>query len=167
MIAWLAEWWPLLVAFAAAFATATVGTLATDLSPWYYNLRKPSWQPPDWLFGPAWTTIFILTAIAGYLAWYHAPGFAAKAWVIAAYVLNAVLNMAWSWLFFTKKRPDWAFIEVIPFWLSIALLILVSGAHSPLASFLLLPYLLWVGFASWLNLAIIRLNGPFGVAEQA
>jgi benzodiazapine receptor len=162
-----AEWGPILVAAVAACAVAAVGGLATDIGPWYRQLRKPSWQPPDWAFAPAWTTIFTLTAWAGVLAWYHAPDDAMRGTIIAVFAANGLLNMLWSLLFFKWRRPDWALIEVVPRWLSIAVLIATLAGLSTLGSFLLVPYLLWVSFAAYLNLTIVRLNRPFAVRMTA
>jgi benzodiazapine receptor len=118
-----AEWGPILVAAIAACAVAAVGGMATQIGPWYRQLRKPSWQPPDWAFAPAWTLIFTLTAWAGVLGWYHAPDDATRATLIAVFAANGLLNMLWSFLFFRWRRPDWALLEVVALWLSIAVLI--------------------------------------------
>ncbi|MCS7100580.1 MAG: tryptophan-rich sensory protein [Burkholderiaceae bacterium] len=151
-----------LVAAAGVCAVAAAGGLLTDIGPWYYALRKPSWQPPDWAFGPAWTLIFALTAIAAVLAWEGAASRAARARLLWALAVNGALNVLWSALFFRLRRPDWALLEVVLLWLSIVVLMAVAGRSSRLAPWLLLPYLAWVSFAAWLNLTIVRLNGPFG-----
>ncbi len=155
-------WKPILVAAAAAFAVAGLGALMTDLGPWYRGLVRPSWQPPDWLFGPAWTLIFALCAVAGVGAWQRAPDRASREWLLALFALNGFLNVLWSLLFFRLRRPDWALFEVGFLWLSVLLLMLVLGRYARRSSWLLLPYLLWVAFAAALNLATVRLNGPFG-----
>jgi len=148
------------VAAVLTMVVAGAGGALTQIGPWYFALAKPTWQPPDWLFGPAWTTIFTLTAIAGVLAWRNAAA-RGRALVAAAFALNATLNVAWSALFFFLRRPDWALVEVVALWLSVAALMLVTRRFNRVAPWLLLPYLLWVGFAGVLNLAIVRLNGPF------
>ena len=140
---------------------AALGGAATEIGPWYLGLRKPSWQPPDWLFGPAWTAIFALTALAGLRAWRRTPDIAGRGRVLVAYALNALLNISWSVLFFTVKRPDWALAEVVALWLSIVLLIVVSGRRDRAAGWLLVPYLAWVAFAGVLNWSVVRLNQPF------
>ena len=145
----------------AAFGTAAVGGLVTEIGPWYRNLVKPSWQPPDFLFGPVWTLIFALLAAAIILAWNAEPTASGRAAIAAAYAVNLVLNVLWSFLFFGRKRPDWALAEVVPFWVSIVVLIVVVRPRSSLGAWLLVPYLLWVSFATVLNRAIVRLNGPF------
>lgn len=154
-------WKPVLAAAGAALLVAALGGAATDIGPWYQSLRKPAWQPPDWVFGPAWTAIFALTALAGVRSWARTPDAAGRRWLLAAYALNALLNIFWSFLFFTLRRPDWALVEVVPLWLSVALLIVVSGRRDRPAGWLLVPYLAWVGFAGVLNWSVVRLNAPF------
>jgi translocator protein len=154
-------WKPVVIAALAATALGALGALVTDLSSWYYMLRKPSWQPPDWLFGPAWTAIFGLAAMAGVLAWRNAPTAHARGRIVILFVVNSALNVAWSWLFFRLHRPDWALYEVGFLWLSIVALIVALWPLSRTAAALLLPYLVWVTFASVLNLAVVRLNQPF------
>ncbi|AWB20198.1 tryptophan-rich sensory protein [Methylobacterium currus] len=155
------RWGPIVVAAVSAIVVAAAGAWLTTLGPWYRSLRVPSWKPPDWAFGPVWTTIFTLTAIAGVLAWNAAPEGAERFWLLAAFAVNGVLNIAWSGVFFRLQRPDWALIEVVALWLSVALLILAVGRHSGLGALLLAPYLVWVGTAAMLNWSIVRLNGPF------
>ena len=155
-------WWlPVLAAGSAALVVAVLGASMTDLGPWYQSLEKPDWQPPDWLFGPAWTLIFALAAAAGVVAWRNAPSDASREWIIGLFALNGFLNVLWSALFFRMHRPDWALIEVVFLWLSVLLLILVFLRYARIASVLLLPYLAWVTFAAILNLEIVRLNAPF------
>lgn len=152
---------PIIIAALTAMAVAGIGGLMTDIGPWYLGLVKPSWQPPDWLFGPAWTLIFSLAAASGVIAWRAAPNQASREWMLALFALNAFLNVSWSLLFFKLKRPDWALMEVGFLWLSVALLIVVLGRYSRKASLLLAPYLVWIAFAAALNWATVRLNGPF------
>lgn len=152
----------IMYAVVAALAVGLLGGLATDIGPWYQQLKKPSWQPPDWLFGPVWTTIYALATIAGLRAAMAAPDRAARRHIVMAFFVHATFNLLWSLLFFRLQRPDWALYEVGFLWLSIAVLIWVLGRHSRLAGWLLVPYLAWVTFAAFLNFTIVRLNGPFG-----
>ena len=152
---------PVLVAAATAVVVAILGAAATDIGPWYYALHKPSWQPPDWLFGPVWTLIYALSAMAGVIAWRHARTVAQRQRILLFFAGNALLNVLWSEIFFKLRRPDWALIEAVPFWLSIVALIVVLAPISPTASRLLAPYLAWVAFATVLNLAVVRLNPSF------
>ncbi|WP_421694593.1 TspO/MBR family protein [Aestuariivirga sp.] len=154
--------WPLGCAAAVAVAVAIAGAVLTEIGPWYQGLRKPSWKPPDWAFGPVWTTIFVLTVIATALAWEAAEETGARAVIVIALLVNAVLNIAWSAIFFRLRRPDWALVEVALLWLSIVVLILVLGGQSALAGLLIVPYLLWVSTASFLNYRIVQMNKPFG-----
>ena len=151
---------PVFIAVLLAIVTGGVGGLATEIGPWYFNLAKPSWQPPDWLFGPVWTTIYILTGIAGVRAWRRADD-VQRRHLMGALLLNIVLNILWSAIFFTAHRPDIALIEVVALWLSILLIALLVRRYSPMSALLLLPYLAWVAFAAYLNLTIVRLNAPF------
>ncbi len=155
------RWRPMAAAALAALGVGAVGALTTQLGPWYYSLALPSWKPPDWLFGPAWTLIFGLAAMSGYLSWSRAPrNDVSQARILALFAINAMLNISWSVLFFRLHRPDWSLLEVSLLWLSIVALMVMTSRSSRLASLLLLPYLLWVSFAAFLNLSIVRLNGP-------
>lgn len=152
---------PLAVSIAGFTLVALLGGLATEIGPWYRALQKPSFQPPDWLFGPAWTVIFILTAVAAADCWRHAQSDADRRRVAVAFVVNGILNILWSVLFFKLRRPDWALAEVVLLWSSIVSLMVVAWPLTRRAVALLVPYLAWVSFASILNLAVVRLNAPF------
>ena len=160
------EWGPIAVAAAAAIVVAAAGGVLTTTGPWYQNLRRPSWKPPDWAFGPVWTTIFTLAAISGVMTWNADTGREARTSLLVAYGVNGIFNIAWSAIFFRMRRPDWAFVEVLFLWLSIVALIVVTVRVSGTAALLLAPYLAWVSVAAVLNREIVRMNGPFpGVAE--
>ena len=152
---------PVIIAAAVAIFLGGFGGLMTPIGGWYKNLRKPSWQPPDWLFGPAWTVILGLAAWSAVIAWNAAPDHAARASVIILFATNALCHGLWSPLFFRARRPDWALIEVVFLWASLVALVVGLWPISHRASLLILPYLLWVSFAAFLNLAIVRLNRPF------
>lgn len=154
-------WKPVAFAAAVAIFIGMLGGTLTDTGPWYQNLRKPSWQPPDWLFGPAWTLIFALATVAAVYAWRNAPDRMQREWVIGLFALNGFLNLLWSTLFFALRRPDWALVEVVILWMSILLPMIVFWRFARPASLYLLPYLLWVSFAAFLNLTVVRLNAPF------
>ncbi len=153
---------PIATAAALAMLIAAFGMTMTDLGPWYQSLQFPPWKPPDWLFGPAWTLIFALTAMSASRAWVRRPDIAYRARLLALFLGNGILNILWSALFFRLHRPDWAFTEVVLLWISIAVLIVYTSRASKLAAALLVPYLAWVTFAARLNYEIVRLNGPFG-----
>ena len=153
---------PVWIAAASAVAVAMLGALMTDLGPWYAALRQPAWKPPDWVFGPVWTTIFSLAAIAGVNGWRRAPDRESRERMLLLFAANAFLNVLWSLLFFRLHRPDWALIEVPLLWLSVLALIVLLARFARLAACLLVPYLIWVAIAALLNWQTVRLNGPFG-----
>lgn len=157
-----ARWTAPAIAAAVALGVASLGGQLTDLGPWYIALEKPAWQPPGVAFPIVWTIIFTLTAIAGVVAWRATPSRSARVTLLALFALNAALNVLWSGLFFTLKRPDWALIEGAALWVSVVALIAAAWPRSRLAGALLVPYVIWVTIALVLNWEIIRLNGPFG-----
>ncbi|WMS42151.1 TspO/MBR family protein [Acuticoccus sp. MNP-M23] len=124
---------------------------------WYRALNKPPWTPPDWLFGPAWTLLFLMIAYAGYRFTVDAaPG--ERTVPLMLYGLQLVANAGWSALFFGARRVDLALADAILMFVTIAATILAFYPHSPIAAYLMVPYLLWVGFASALNYSIMRRN---------
>ena len=148
-----------LITFSVSFLTASIGGNFTVLDDWYYSLIQPSWKPDDLIFPIAWTIIFTLCAISGGMLLSSASTLALKLKLSACFLLNAFLNVWWSYLYFFIKRPDMALLEVVFLWGSIIILILFSKAINKVASFLLIPYLAWVTLASVLNYETTRLNG--------
>lgn len=142
-----------------------IGGRATDIGPWYRNLVKPSWNPPDWAFPVAWTTIylFIIASVGG--AWNHADAsqHTLILWVVG---INLILNTLWSVLFFAMRKPFWGLIEVVLLWLSIVAMIVCFADIDSLYAWLLAPYLAWVSVAAFLNLSIIRLNPEYSWARS-
>jgi len=153
---------PIIAAIAWAVILSGAGGLLTDIGSWYRDLKKPSWQPPDWLFGPAWTIILGLAAWAAILSWDQAYSESEQAMVISVYAANFLFHLLWSPLFFKYKRPDWALVEAAFLWLSVVAMLYVTWSLAPLAGLLILPYILWVSFAAALNAKIVQLNRPFG-----
>ncbi|MEG3177823.1 TspO/MBR family protein [Sphingomonas sp. RB3P16] len=153
---------PLFVTGGCAIALLVVGGLATPIGQWYRNLRKPSWQPPNWLFGPAWTVLLGLAAWSAAIAWKSAPDGVARTAVVILFAVNALFHFLWSPLFFTLRRPDWALGEVVFLWGSLVALLVGLWPISPFAALLIVPYFAWVSFAAVLNWTIVRLNRPFG-----
>lgn len=146
---------------AASFLVAALGgsATATSVGNWYPTLAKPPWTPPSWLFGPVWTVLYGTMAIAAWLVWRRGGlRLPANRLPLAAYVLQLVLNCAWSWLFFGLRRPDWALLDVVLLWLAIAVTTVLFFRRVRAAGWLLLPYLAWVAYAAALNLAIVQLN---------
>lgn len=152
---------PILIATAGLVVVGVTGGLLTRLDAWYYGLRKPKWQPPDWLFGPAWTVIFLLTGYSYVLAWEGLGADGERLRLTSLYALNLVLNTGWTWLFFTRRRPDLALLETLPLLASVALILVTVSPIDSRAGVAMLPYLAWVLFAAVLNSAIVRRNPPF------
>jgi tryptophan-rich sensory protein len=153
---------PLAVAGMAAVLIAAIGGTLTDLGLWYLTLEQPAWAPPDAAFPIAWTIVLALWAIAAVETWRHLDEPRDRELLIGLFALSGFLNVGWSLIFFQLRRPDWALMELLLLWASILALMVWTRRHSRVAPWLLLPYLLWVTLAGFLNLAIVRLNGPFG-----
>lgn len=141
---------------AAVAAVASTGAFFPP-DKWYQALRKPRWCPPNWLFGPAWTVLYLMIAVSGWLVWRKA-GLAGAAGAFATYALQLLLNGAWSGIFFGLRRMDLALAELVLLWLAILATIMAFAAHDALAAWLLVPYLAWVSFAGALNAALLRAN---------
>lgn len=146
----------LVVWLAICFAIASIGRIAKP-DAWYRGMNKPAWNPPDWMFAPVWAILFIMMAVAASLVW-SKRGEAEVGLAIGLFVTQLSLNALWSWLFFGFHRPDFAFFEVIVFWLMILATTIEFWSISPTAGKLMLPYMAWVGFASFLNLVLWRMN---------
>jgi benzodiazapine receptor len=158
---------PIAIAALTVFFMLGIGAWLTTIGPWYRDLRKPTWNPPNWVFGPAWTVILGLAAWSGVLAWTNASSSIEQIRVLVLFGINILLHMLWSPLFFKLRRPDWALIEVPFLWLSIVALIFGLAPLSSGSVWLLMPYLLWVSFAAFLNLTIVRMNGSFADGTPA
>jgi len=147
----------LIICIAACFLAAGLGSVLTtpSLRPWYASLKKPAWTPPSWLFGPAWTVLFIAMAISAWLVWRRVELTAVP---MRLFLLQLLLNIMWSGLFFALRSPGVAFAEIVLLWLSILAVTISFWEVFPPAGWLLLPYLAWVSFAAALNFSIWRLN---------
>jgi tryptophan-rich sensory protein len=155
-------WQPAGVAILGAVAVGAAGGALTQLGDWYLRLRTPAWKPPDWAFGPIWTTILALAAASAVIAWRAEDTRQGHLRVVLLFVANGLFNILWSLFFFHLHRPDLALMEVSFLWLSILAPIIYLYRRAPLAAALMLPYLLWVSAAAVLNYQVIQLNGPFG-----
>jgi translocator protein len=153
---------PIIIAAVTTLLVLCIGGWMTTIGPWYKNLRKPMSNPPNCVFGPAWTVILGLAAWSNVLAWMNASTKTEQLRVIALFGINIFLHMLWSPLFFNFRRPDWALAEISFLWLSIIGLMFGLAPLSLTCVWLLLPYALWVTFAAFLNLTIVRMNRPFG-----
>ena len=141
---------------AACFLAAATGIVFKP-GDWYERLRKPSWRPPNWLFAPMWTVLYLMIAFAGWLVW-RSAGFGGATTALALYALQLLLNAAWTPVFFGLHRPDLGFAVIVALWLAIAATIVAFAPVNGLAALLMIPYLAWVSFASLLNFAVWRLN---------
>ncbi|MGE3363594.1 MAG: TspO/MBR family protein [Rhizobiaceae bacterium] len=147
----------MLVGFlAASFCAAATGVIFRP-GEWYRRLDKPVWRPPDWLFAPVWSLLYLSIAVSGWLAWRKA-GFNGAPLALASFGLQIFLNAAWTPIFFGMRRPGLAFAEIVILWVSIVTTIASFIPISPTAAWLLAPYLLWVSFAAVLNFSIWRRN---------
>lgn len=141
------------------YGAAGLGSIATgpEIDGWYRQLNKPAWQPPDWVFGPVWTLLYGMMAVAAWIVWQQ-EGARAAAVSLGLFSVQLLLNIAWSWIFFGLQRPGWAFAELLLLWLAIAATMAAFFARSATAGLLMVPYLAWVTFAGALNWAIWQLN---------
>ncbi len=142
----------LAITFGAAFIASRF-----PIDDWYAALSKPTWNPPNWLFGPVWGILYLLMAIAAWLIW-REHGLAGAVLPLGVYVLQLLLNAAWSWLFFGRHELGLAFVEILALWGAILWTLIGFWRLNVVSGVLLLPYLLWVTFASVLNFTIWRLN---------
>ena len=141
------------------FAAVSIGSFYTSrgLAGWYDHLAKPSFTPPDWVFGPVWTVLYLMMAAAAWLVWRSAP-LKNVTGPLALFAVQLALNVAWTAIFFGLMDPGRAFAEIVILWLAIAATAVLFWQHSRTAALLLVPYWLWVTFASVLNFAIWRMN---------
>jgi len=127
------------------------------VSTWYPTLAKPSWTPPDWVFGPVWSCLYIMIAISGWLI-YRAEYSHNRSIALILYGGQLALNFLWSFLFFSLRSPTFGLIDIVLLFLLISLTIKKAWSVSPSASLLLIPYLAWVTYATTLNAGIWLLN---------
>jgi translocator protein len=150
------QWLVLAALIVLCLGVGAVAGFATSQSidTWYVTLVKPSWTPPNWLFGPAWTVLYIMMAVAAWLVW--KVGDAKHALILWGGQL--ALNFSWSFLFFGAQSPGLGLINIFAMWLAIAATIFAFAFKSRVAAFLMVPYLCWVSYATALNIAIYTLN---------
>lgn len=149
----------LVISLMICFAAGGMGGLATTqgLDAWYDTLNKPTWNPPNWIFAPVWTTLYGLMGIAVWLVWRGGDRKDVKS-AITMFTIQLVLNSVWSVLFFGMQNPGGALIEIVVLWLAIVATTILFFRRSAIAGGLMTPYLLWVSFASFLNFTIWNLN---------
>ena len=135
----------------AVFTSAAIPT-------WYVGLVKPVLNPPAWVFGPVWTALYALMGISAFLVWRKGKGTRMERAALGIFVLQLLLNFLWSILFFGMRNPGAAMMDIVALWFAILATILAFGRVSKPAAWLLVPYLAWVSFAAYLNLALWTLN---------
>lgn len=137
-----------------------MGSLATtpSIPTWYQSIVKPSFTPPNWIFAPVWTMLYVLMGISLFLVWNKGLEKPGVKLALLFFFLQLALNILWSFLFFGLHSPLFAFIEIVFLWPAILVTILIFLPISKGAGYLLIPYLLWVSFAAVLNFSLWRLN---------
>ncbi len=150
------QWLALPVWLALSFSAALMGGLFPP-GEWYAALRKPAWNPPGWVFGPVWSALYTMMAVAAWLVW-RRGGFAVHYRPLTWFLTQLALNAAWTPLFFGLHWPGVAFAEIVLLWLAIGATLVEFGRVNRIAAWLLAPYLVWVSFASGLNFVLWRLN---------
>ena len=151
--------WRLLLSLVISLSAGFLGALFTTpaVQSWYLTINRPVWIPPSWLFGPVWTSLFIMMGVALYLVW--STKMSNKVRIsLKLFATQLVLNVLWSVLFFGLGNFWLAFGEILVLWIFILITIVSFGKVSKVASWLMVPYLLWVTFASYLNFTIANLN---------
>jgi tryptophan-rich sensory protein len=149
----------LILSIALPVVIGTVAGIFTtrEIPAWYATLNRPGISPPNWIFGPVWTILYVLMGFSFYLVWIEPAG-NMRTLAIAIYLLQLVLNFTWSFLFFYFKRIGFSLIEIIFLWLSILIMLFFFYRVKPSAAYLNIPYFLWVSFASVLNASYFSLN---------
>ncbi len=137
--------------------TATGSAYFVSTGGWYAALEKPAWNPPAWIFGPVWTILYVMMAVAAWLVW-REGGWKVQGRALGLFLLQWLLNALWTPLFFGLHRTGLAFAEIIALWLVLAATVTAFWRVRIAAGALLLPYLAWVTFAAFLNFTIWRLN---------
>ncbi|MBB3802156.1 tryptophan-rich sensory protein [Xanthomonas arboricola] len=152
------QWFGLLGWLALCYAVAGLGALASiQAASFYAELQRPAWAPPGWLFGPVWTALYGMMAVAVWLVW-RRGGWAGARSVLGLFLVQLALNGLWSWLFFAWHMGAWAFADIVLLWLTLAATIGVFAKRNSVAAWLLVPYLAWVSFAAALNYSVWQLN---------
>ncbi|MGD0902391.1 MAG: TspO/MBR family protein [Terracidiphilus sp.] len=154
------RWISLLCWLGICFAVAGLGgrLTAAEITGWYRTLVRPGIAPPNWVFGPVWTLLYALMAIAAWRVWLAAPS-SMRTWGLALFMVQLGLNLAWSWIFFRQHAIGAALVEVVLLWVAIGATALVFARVAPLPAWLMAPYWVWVSFATILNAAFWRANG--------
>jgi benzodiazapine receptor len=150
----------LVVSLVACQGAGAIGSIFTApaIPTWYAALQKPSFNPPNWLFAPAWITLYLLMGVAAFLIWRQGLSQKGVRSALIVFLVQLVLNALWSVVFFGLQSPLWGVVVILALWVAILLTILRFFRLSTAAGSLMLPYILWVSFAAVLNIAIFMLN---------
>ena len=152
------QWMGLAVWLALVFAVAAIGAVASmSAATFYAQMLRPSWAPPGWLFGPVWSLLYAMMGLSAFLVW-RVAGFAPARTALLLFMVQLGVNALWSWLFFEWHLGMWAFVDVLLLWCLIVACIAAFWRTSRWAAALLVPYLLWVSFASALTFSVWQLN---------
>jgi translocator protein len=150
----------LIIAIAIPLAIGAIGSYFTiaEINGWYTTIQKPSFNPPNGVFGPVWTILYILLGIALFLVWKSTAAASIKQYAIALFIIQLLANFFWSILFFNQHQIGWALVDIVFLWLSILFTIFAFAKINTLSAWLLVPYISWVSFAMILNYSIWVLN---------
>lgn len=153
-------WMKLIISVAIPVTVGIISGFFTvpEIDTWYQTIKKPDWQPPKWLFGPVWTTLYIMMGIAFYLVWKKPVEPSKKRMAVTLWIIQLVLNFFWSFVFFRQHQIDWALGEIVILWAFILLTIFAFARLNKVAAWLLVPYISWVTFAGILTYTIWELN---------
>jgi translocator protein len=157
---WAGRWPGLVLSFALVALVSLVGSWWTDTGDgsWYAQLEQPAWEPPDWLFGPVWTVLYILMAVAAWLVARCGLHRTDVQVALGLYVVQLALNLGWTGVFFGLEEPGWAVVEIVALIVALLATIGAFARLSRVAAALLVPYLLWIGYAGALTAGIATLN---------
>ncbi|MCX6316112.1 MAG: tryptophan-rich sensory protein [Bacteroidetes bacterium] len=143
---------PVVIGAASGFFTVS------GVESWYATINKPSWNPPNWIFGPVWTTLYFMMGIALFLVWKADTSIELKKIAFVLFAVQLALNFFWSFIFFRLHQPGWALAEMLALWIFIILTIFAFAQVNKTAAWLLVPYISWVSFAAILNYTIWKIN---------
>ena len=150
----------LVIAIAVPLAAGGLGAIptASAIPTWYRGLKKPPWNPPDWIFAPTWTALYVLMGVAAWLVLRVGWDNPSVVLALILFAAQLILNVLWSWIFFGLRSTGWALAEIVVLWIAVLVTLIQFYSLSAAAGLLLVPYLLWVTFATLLNATVRRLN---------
>lgn len=154
------QFFPFLICILIPLSIGAMGGLLTfeSVKAWYTTLNKPSFNPPNYIFGPVWSILYVLMGISSYLVWQRRKIVFGYSWAVGVYILQLLLNLMWSYLFFYQHQIGFALIEIGVLLLTIIINSFIFYRINKIAGLLFIPYILWVSFASYLTYSIFILN---------